>query len=323
MPAVLPQARGLLQGRRRVPRRARVRSDRQAPGRRMARREAAPALADPRRLRSPPRSRPACRARDDFNRGDNEGVGYFDVNQRARHPLERDQGLPASRRCRARTCRSGPARTSTASSSTAPRDRRRGRAARRRRAGRLRSSRRAAKSSSRPARSARRRSCSSRASARPRCSRRTASPSRMPCPASARTCRTTCRSAPSTASKARRRSTRWRRPLWGKALIGLQYAWKRSGPMSMAPSQLGAFTRSSPERAHPNLEYHVQPLSLDAFGEPLHRIQRLHRERLQPQPDQPRPRSHPLGRSGRARRASRPTTCRPTTTATSPPRACA
>ena len=57
---------------------------------------------------------------------------------------------------------------------------------------------------------------------------------------------------------------------WGKALIGLQYAWSRSGPMSMAPSQLGAFTRSRPGLAHPNLEYHVQPLSLDAFGEPLH-----------------------------------------------------
>jgi choline dehydrogenase len=40
--------------------------------------------------------------------------------------------------------------------------------------------------------------------------------------------------------------------------------------MSMAPSQLGAFTRSSPEKAWPDLEYHVQPLSLDAFGEPLH-----------------------------------------------------
>jgi choline dehydrogenase len=40
--------------------------------------------------------------------------------------------------------------------------------------------------------------------------------------------------------------------------------------MSMSPSQLGAFARSSPERAWPNLEYHVQPLSLDAFGEPLH-----------------------------------------------------
>ncbi|HEX6703853.1 MAG TPA: GMC family oxidoreductase N-terminal domain-containing protein [Albitalea sp.] len=57
---------------------------------------------------------------------------------------------------------------------------------------------------------------------------------------------------------------------WGKALIGLEYALKRSGPMSMAPSQLGAFTRSDPGRPHPNLQYHVQPLSLDAFGEPLH-----------------------------------------------------
>ncbi len=60
--------------------------------------------------------------------------------------------------------------------------------------------------------------------------------------------------------------------LWGKAKIGLEYAMKRSGPMSMAPSQLGAFTRSSAAYAHPNLEFHVQPLSLDAFGEPLHRF---------------------------------------------------
>lgn len=58
--------------------------------------------------------------------------------------------------------------------------------------------------------------------------------------------------------------------LWGKAMIGLEYAFRRSGPMSMAPSQLGAFTRSDPSQAWPNLEYHVQPLSLDAFGEPLH-----------------------------------------------------
>ncbi|HOZ62945.1 MAG TPA: GMC family oxidoreductase N-terminal domain-containing protein [Burkholderiaceae bacterium] len=58
--------------------------------------------------------------------------------------------------------------------------------------------------------------------------------------------------------------------LWGKARIGLEYAFKRSGPMSMAPSQLGAFTRSSPDKLYPNIEYHVQPLSLDAFGEPLH-----------------------------------------------------
>ncbi len=59
---------------------------------------------------------------------------------------------------------------------------------------------------------------------------------------------------------------------FGKLKIGLEYALKRSGPMSMAPSQLGAFTRSSPDLPHPNIEYHVQPLSLDAFGEPLHRF---------------------------------------------------
>jgi choline dehydrogenase len=57
---------------------------------------------------------------------------------------------------------------------------------------------------------------------------------------------------------------------WGKAQIAWEYLVKRSGPMSMAPSQLGAFTRSDPTQRHPNLEYHVQPLSLDAFGEPLH-----------------------------------------------------
>ncbi|AOZ70053.1 choline dehydrogenase [Rhodobacter xanthinilyticus] len=58
----------------------------------------------------------------------------------------------------------------------------------------------------------------------------------------------------------------------GRARIGLRYALSRSGPMSMAPSQLGAFTRSAPDRPHANLEYHVQPLSLDAFGEGLHRF---------------------------------------------------
>ena len=58
--------------------------------------------------------------------------------------------------------------------------------------------------------------------------------------------------------------------LWGKAMIGLEYALKRSGPMSMAPSQLGAFTRSDAAQPYPNIEYHVQPLSLEAFGEPLH-----------------------------------------------------
>ncbi|MER1966727.1 GMC family oxidoreductase N-terminal domain-containing protein [Castellaniella sp. GW247-6E4] len=56
----------------------------------------------------------------------------------------------------------------------------------------------------------------------------------------------------------------------GKAWMGAQYALSRSGPLSMAPSQLGAFARSDPGQDRPNLEYHVQPLSLDKFGDPLH-----------------------------------------------------
>jgi choline dehydrogenase len=58
----------------------------------------------------------------------------------------------------------------------------------------------------------------------------------------------------------------------GQGRIALEYALRRTGPMSMAPSQLGCFTRSSPGQRWPNVEYHVQPLSLDAFGEPLHRF---------------------------------------------------
>ncbi|MES2297314.1 MAG: GMC family oxidoreductase N-terminal domain-containing protein [Pseudomonadota bacterium] len=56
----------------------------------------------------------------------------------------------------------------------------------------------------------------------------------------------------------------------GKAKIGLEYALFRSGPMSMAPSQLGAFAKSNAAQATPDLEFHVQPLSLEKFGDPLH-----------------------------------------------------
>lgn len=62
---------------------------------------------------------------------------------------------------------------------------------------------------------------------------------------------------------------------WGKLMIGMQYALFQSGPMSMSPSQLGAFAKSDPSDGsltRPDLEYHVQPLSLDRFGEPLHRF---------------------------------------------------
>jgi len=59
--------------------------------------------------------------------------------------------------------------------------------------------------------------------------------------------------------------------LWRRPLMALQYAALRRGPLTMAPSQMGAFARSSPDHATANLQFHVQPLSLGKFGEPLHR----------------------------------------------------
>ncbi len=59
--------------------------------------------------------------------------------------------------------------------------------------------------------------------------------------------------------------------LFSRAGMGLQYAINRSGPLSMAPSQLGIFAKSDPAVATADLEYHVQPLSTDRLGEPLHR----------------------------------------------------
>jgi choline dehydrogenase len=58
--------------------------------------------------------------------------------------------------------------------------------------------------------------------------------------------------------------------LSGKAAIALEYALRRSGPMSMAPSQLGAFARTDPSYETANVQFHIQPLSLDRFGAPLH-----------------------------------------------------
>ena len=58
--------------------------------------------------------------------------------------------------------------------------------------------------------------------------------------------------------------------LLGKAAMGLEYLLFKTGPLTMPPSQLGAFARSDPSRASANIEWHVQPLSLDKFGDPLH-----------------------------------------------------
>jgi choline dehydrogenase len=59
---------------------------------------------------------------------------------------------------------------------------------------------------------------------------------------------------------------------FGRIAMGLDYALRRRGPLTMAPSQLGVFTRSDPSRDRANLQFHVQPLSLDRFGEPLHKF---------------------------------------------------
>lgn len=58
--------------------------------------------------------------------------------------------------------------------------------------------------------------------------------------------------------------------LWGKARMGLEYLVSRSGPLSMSPSQLGVFAKSDASQSRANVQYHVQPLSLEKFGEPLH-----------------------------------------------------
>jgi choline dehydrogenase len=58
--------------------------------------------------------------------------------------------------------------------------------------------------------------------------------------------------------------------LWRRGWMGVQYAFARCGPMTMAPSQLGLFARSGPDRDRADLEFHIQPLSLDKFGDPLH-----------------------------------------------------
>jgi choline dehydrogenase len=58
--------------------------------------------------------------------------------------------------------------------------------------------------------------------------------------------------------------------LFGKAAMGLEYLLFKTGPLTMPPSQLGAFAKSDPAQPTPNIEWHVQPLSLDKFGDPLH-----------------------------------------------------
>ena len=85
----------------------------------------------------------------------------------------------------------------------------------------------------------------------------------------------------------------------GAALMGLDYALPRRGPLTMAPSQLGIFTRSDPTRERANIQFHVQPLSLDKFGEPLHRFPAITVSACNLQPTSRGTVPAPLGRSRR------------------------
>ena len=64
----------------------------------------------------------------------------------------------------------------------------------------------------------------------------------------------------------------WSNSLFGKAQMALEYALHRTGPLTMAPSQLGAFAKSDATQSTANIQYHVQPLSLDKFGDPPHKF---------------------------------------------------
>ena len=87
---------------------------------------------------------------------------------------------------------------------------------------------------------------------------------------------------------------------FGRLGMALDYALLRRGPLTMAPSQLGLFTRSDPARERANIQFHVQPLSLDRFGEPLHTFPAFTASVCNRPADEPRPAAAALARSGRS-----------------------
>jgi choline dehydrogenase-like flavoprotein len=69
--------------------------------------------------------------------------------------------------------------------------------------------------------------------------------------------------------------------------MALDYAMRRRGPMTMAPSQMGAFAKSNERHATPNVQFHVQPLALPKFGEAMYPVPGDHDQRMQPAAGQP------------------------------------
>ena len=150
-------------------------------------------------------------------------------------------------------------------------------------------------------------------------SSRSASTSSSTARASAATCRTTCSSARSSRCHGVRTLNETYHNLFRRGLMGLDYLFRRRGPLTMAPSQLGIFTRSDPMQERANIQFHIQPLSLDKFGDPLHRFPAITASRLQPAPDLARHDQAAQRRASPTRRSSRRTIWRRRRTNRSPP----
>ena len=325
MPAVLPQARGLLQGRRRVPRRARLRPDRQAPGRRVARREAAPALADPRRLRRRRASRPASRAATTSTAATTKasatsrstsaaGIRWNATKAFLRPALPAPEPAGLDRRPHQ------PRASSTAARATGveiaplgggapvtaqlapggevdPRDR---------------------------LDRQRRRSCSCRASAPPALLRRTASRRAHALPGVGENLQDHLQiRAVYGVEGAQDAEHDGRRRCWGKALIGLQYALE-----AQRPDEHGAVAARRLHAQQPRARRTRTSSTTCSRSRSMPSASRCIAST--PSPRACATSTRPAAATSasarpirRRRRASRPTTCRPTTTATSPPRACA
>ena len=245
-------------------------------------------------------------ATDDFNRGDNEGVGYFEVNQKRGWRWNAAKAFlrPACTQRANFTVWTGAQVTRLADRTRCRRrtalQRRRGGEGRQphrgRGARRSHSQRRRDRLAADPAAVGHRRG-------RRSCSLRHRSPCTT-CPASAPTCRTTCRSARCSRSTGAKTLNTMPAACGARPASAWNTCCQRSGPMSMAPSQLGAFTRSSPGTAL------RQPRVPRAAAQPgrLRRaaaqLPRVHRQRVQPQPDEPRHGAHPQ-RKLRGRAADR------------------
>ena len=202
----------------------------------------------------------------DFNRGDNEGCDYFEVNQR------RGLRVSAAKAFLKPVLGRPNLRLVTGAHGAAPAVRRRAAspASNTRRRGDVVDARARARRCSPPARSARRICWSSPASGGPRFSRRLGVEVRHALPGVGENLQDHLQLRTIFRIEGAKTLNVEFQSLLKRALMGLDYALNRRGPLTMAPSQLGIFAKSSPDYETANVEFHVQPLSLPKFGDPLH-----------------------------------------------------